>query len=128
MLFWVFMFIMDLLIPLTMIFFGARFEKNAPNEINAAFGYRTTMSMKNKETWQFAHEYIGKLWKICGWLVLLISVLVMFFSFGKDIIVVSIIGGLICIIQIVIMICTMIPTEIALKKNFDEYGNRLSSI
>ena len=124
MLFWAFMLIADLLVPLTMIFFGARFEKNAPKEINAAFGYRTTMSMKNKETWQFAHEYIGKLWKICGWLVLLISVVVMFFSCRKDIIVVSIIGGLICIIQIVIMICTIIPTEIALKKNFDEDGNR----
>ncbi len=124
MLFWAFMLIADLLVPLTMVFFGARFEKNAPKEINAAFGYRTTMSMKNKETWQFAHEYIGKLWKVCGWLVLLISVVVMFFSCGKDIIVVSIIGGLICIIQTVIMICTMISTEIALKKNFDEYGNR----
>ncbi len=118
------MLIVDLLVPLTMIFFGTRFEKNAPKEINATFGYRTTMSMKNKETWQFAHEYIGKLWKICGWLVLLISVVVMFFLYGKGIVVVSMIGGLICIIQIVIMICTMIPTEIALKKNFDEYGNR----
>ena len=124
MLFWAFMLITDLLVPLTMIYFGARFEKNAPKEINAAFGYRTTMSMKNKETWQFAHEYIGKLWKICGRLVLLVSVVVMFFSYGKDIIAVSIIGGLVCLIQIVIMICTMIPTETALKKNFDEYGNR----
>lgn len=124
MLFWTFMLIADLLVPLTMIFFGTRFEKNAPKEINTAFGYRTTMSMKNKETWQFAHEYIGKLWKICGWLVLLISVVVMFFSCGKDIIVVSMMGGIVCIVQIVIMICTMIPTEMALKKNFDEYGNR----
>jgi len=107
-----------------MLFFGARFEKNAPKEINTTFGYRTSMSMKNQETWQFAHKYIGRLWKICGWLILLISVLVMFFVCGKDFIVVSIIGGIVCAIQIVIMICTMIPTEITLKKNFDEYGNR----
>ena len=124
MLFWAFLLIADLLVPLTMIFFGTRFEKNAPTEINAAFGYRTTMSMKNRDTWQFAHKYIGRLWKICGWLVLLISVVVMFFSYGKDIIGVSIIGGIVCITQIVIMLCTMIPTEIALKKNFDEQGNR----
>lgn len=82
------------------------------------------MSMKNQETWQFAHKYIGRLWKICGWLILLISVLVMLFVCGKDIIVVSIIGGIVCAVQIVIMICTMIPAEIALKKNFDKYGNR----
>ncbi len=124
MMFWAFMIIMDLLVPLTMIFFGSRFEKNAPKEINAAFGYRTTMSMKNKETWQFAHKYIGRIWKICGWLILLISVSVMFSARRKDIIGVSKIGGLFCVIQIIIIICTMIPTEIALKKNFDKYGNR----
>ncbi len=124
MLFWVFMFLVDLLVPLTMIFFGSRFEKNAPKEINTVFGYRTAMSMKNQETWQFAHQYIGRLWKICGLLVLLISVAVMFSVRGKDIVAVSTIGGLFCVIQIIVMICTMIPTEIALKKNFDEYGNR----
>ncbi len=124
MMFWAFMSIMDLLIPLTMIFFGSRFEKNAPKEIDAAFGYRTAMSMKNRETWQFAHEYIGRIWKICGWLVLLISVAGMFSVRGKDIIVVSKIGGLLCAVQMIVMICTIIPTEMALKRNFDEYGNR----
>lgn len=124
MMFWAFMFIADLLVPLTMIFFGTRFEKNAPGEINVAFGYRTAMSMKNKETWRFAHEYIGRLWKICGWLVLLISVAVMFSVRGKGIIVMSTSGGLFCVIQIIMMICTMIPTEIALRKNFDKDGNR----
>ena len=83
--FWTFMLVMDLLVPLTMIYFGLRFEKNAPKEINATFGYRTTMSMKNQETWKFAHKYAGKLWKVCGWLVLLISVVVMFFALGKEI-------------------------------------------
>ena len=43
---------------------------------------------------------------------------------GKDIIIVSIIGGVVCAIQIVVMICTLISTEIALKKNFDKNGNR----
>jgi len=124
MLFWAFMLIADLLVPLTMIFFGARFEKNAPKEISAAFGYRTAMSMKNEETWRSAHRYIGKLWKRCGWLILPLSVAVMLFSCGKDMIAVSMTGALICIIQIVVMIGTMIPTETALKKDFDGYGNR----
>lgn len=122
--FWVFMLIMDLLVPLTMIFFGFRYEKNAPKEINSTSGYRTTMSMKNRETWEFAHKYVGKLWKVCGWILLLVSVVAMFFALGKDIIVVSIIGGIVCAVQIVVMICTMIPTEIALKKTFDRNGNR----
>ena len=29
-------------------------------QINDAFGYRTTRSMKNQETWRFAHQYSGK--------------------------------------------------------------------
>lgn len=122
--FWMFMMVMNLLAPLIMIYFGLRFEKNAPKEINTTFGYRTTMSMKNQEMWKFAHKYIGKLWKVWGWLLLLISVTVMLFVLGKDIVVVSIIGGVICVIQIVVMICTIIPTEMALKKNFDQNGNR----
>jgi len=124
MLFWAFMFMMDLLIPLTMIYFGSRFEKNAPKEINSSFGYRTTMSMKNKETWKFAHEYIGRLWKICGWFLLLISAVIMFSVLGKDTIDVSMIGGGICFIQIMMVICTIIPTERALKKNFNKDGIR----
>ena len=45
--FWTFMLVMDLLVPLTMIYFGLRFEKNAPKEINATFGYRTTIDRKS---------------------------------------------------------------------------------
>ena len=43
------MLIMDLLIRVTMIGFGRYFMKNAPKEINAVFGYRISMSMKNKD-------------------------------------------------------------------------------
>ena len=64
--FWIFMVIMDLLVPLTMIGFGRYFLKQAPGTINWVFGYRTEMSMKNKDTWEFAHKYIGKLWYIKG--------------------------------------------------------------
>ncbi len=124
MLFWVFMLIMDLLAPLLMIYFGSRFEKNAPKNINPTYGYRTAMSMKNQETWEFAHGYIGRLWRVCGWLALLISVAVMLLMLGKDITRVSVTGGAICVMQIAIMLSTIIPTEIALKNNFDKSGKR----
>lgn len=48
--FWIFMLIMDLLIPFTMIGFGKMFLKKAPDQINYVFGYRTSMSMKNQDT------------------------------------------------------------------------------
>ena len=73
--FWIFVLIMVLLIPSVMIGFGRYFMKKAPNEINAMFGYRTSMSMKNKETWDFAHQYCGKIWYICGLITLPITII-----------------------------------------------------
>ena len=54
--FWIFMLIMDLLLPFTMIGFGRYFMKKAPKEINSVFGYRTSMSMKNKDTWELCAQ------------------------------------------------------------------------
>lgn len=42
--FWIFMLIMDLLIPFTMIGFGKMFLKKAPDQINYVFGYRTSVN------------------------------------------------------------------------------------
>ena len=53
--------ILNLIIPFLMIIFGKLFIKNIPKEINGLFGYRTPMSVKNKDTWEFAHYYCGKL-------------------------------------------------------------------
>lgn len=74
--FWIFMMIMSLLIPITMIGFGSHFIKNAPKDINYLFGYRTGMSMKNKDTWEYAHHYSGKIWRITGWVTLIISIII----------------------------------------------------
>lgn len=122
--FWIFMMVMDLLIPLTMIGFGKYFSERAPKEINEGFGYRTSMSMKNKDTWEFAHHYCGKLWLVIGYIILVISVMTMFFVIGKGKNVIGIFGGILCGVQLVFLIGSIFPTERALKKNFDEYGNR----
>ena len=58
--FWIFMLVMDLLIPVTMVFIGKRFQKKPPKEINGIYGYRTAMSMKNKETWRSEERRVGK--------------------------------------------------------------------
>ena len=82
--FWIFMVIVDLLIPFTMIGFGWYFRKQAPGAINWVFGYRTEMSMKNKDTWEFAHNYIGKLWYRIGLIMLPLTVIPMLFVLGRD--------------------------------------------
>ena len=122
--FWVFMMVMDLLIPFTMIGFGRYFVKNPPKEINKFFGYRTIMSMKNKETWEFAHHYFGRLWITIGCIMLIPSFIAMLFVVEKDISAIGTFGGILCGAQLVFLICSIFPTEIALKNNFDEHGNR----
>ena len=122
--FWVFMLIMDLLIPVTMIVFGWKFLKKPPKEINPAFGYRTAMSMKNKDTWDYAHHYIGSQWVLIGWILLIISVVLMLFFIGKDDDAVGLIGGCLEAAQIIPMIGTVMATERELKRVFDEEGKR----
>lgn len=122
--FWIFMLMMDLLIPLTMISFGRYFMAAAPKEINSAFGYRTSMSMKNQDTWKFAHRYCGKLWFISGLVLLPLSVAALFLTLGKGTNVIGSTGAAICLMQLIPLVGSVISTEIALKKTFDENGNR----
>ncbi len=122
--FWLFMLLMDLLVPAVMVVFGLRFLKNPPKEINPVYGYRTAMSMKNRDTWTFAHRHIGKLWRTLGLAMLPLSALAMLFVWGKDISTVSLFGGVVCAVQIVIVLCSLFPTELALKRTFDDRGSR----
>ena len=122
--FWIFMFVMDLLIPFTMIGFGALFTKNVPKNINMVFGYRSSMSMKNRDTWEFAHKFCGRIWYVCGLGLLAVAAIAMLFVIGKDIDLVGTVGGVVCMAELVPLVGSIVPTEIALRKNFDKLGNR----
>jgi len=122
--FWIFMLVCDLLIPFTMIYFGRRFRSNPPDRINGIYGYRTKRSMKNMDTWKFAHDYCGKLWQKAGWIMLAVSVILLLLCCGKEILTVSKLGLILCMFQCVVLVVTIIPVERALKRNFDEYGRR----
>lgn len=120
--FWIYMFFMVLTIPAIMIIFGRIFMKKAPEKINWAFGYRTRRSMMNKDTWAFAHKYIGRLWWICGLVLLPLSVIPMLLLLGKDKDMVGSVGAAITMVQMIPLVGTIFPTERALKKNFDDNG------
>lgn len=122
--FWIFMFSMNLLIPFTMLGIGWAFIKGACKEINGIVGYRTTMSMKNQETWDFAHQYCGKLWFRIGWIVLAVSVIAMLPLIGKSEDAVGWGGGIICMVQMVALLAPIFPTERALARTFDKDGKR----
>ncbi|MCI9074241.1 MAG: SdpI family protein [Dorea sp.] len=122
--FWLFMFIMDLICPLSMIGFGKLFMNSVPKNINSVFGYRTRMSSINHDTWEFAHKYSGKILYISGLVSLVPSIIVMIFLFGKSRDVIGNTGAAVEAVQIVLIVSVIFPTEIALRKKFDRDGNR----
>ena len=124
MVFWWIMFICGLIAPAIMIIAGWLMWKHCPKEINNWIGYRTRRSMKSEDAWKFAHEYCGRLWWILGWaaclplgLAIIPFVICSYFTIG-------IAAAIIIGVQVLILTATMIPTEIALKKNFNADGTR----
>ena len=120
--FWLFMLVMDLLIPCIMIVFGMLFLRGVPRQINGFFGYRSGMSMKNQETWDFAHRYCGRLWVRSGWMLLPLSVIPLLFVLGRGKETIAVIGLVVCLVQMVPLIGSVFRTETALEKAFDQSG------
>lgn len=122
--YWLFMLAVSLLMPLTMIIFGRHFMHNPPKDINSSYGYRTSMSMKSRETWDFAHRYFGRLWFILGLILLPLSLAAMLFLLGKGVGAIGNASLVIMGVQLVFLVVPIFPTEAALKKNFDQFGFR----
>ncbi|MBR5075423.1 MAG: SdpI family protein [Bacteroidales bacterium] len=113
---WYFMLILVLLMPLFMIGFGRVFMTNPPKYINSSFGYRTKRSMRNQDTWAFAHKHFGKTWFVCGLVLIPVSLVPLFLVMGKEADIVRTTGFIILGIQLVLMLAAILPTETALKK------------
>ena len=122
--FWIFMFLCNLLIPLFLAGFGRVMLKHPPKEINNFFGYRTAMSRKNRDTWDFAHALCGKIWWKAGWLLLVPSIFIQLPFMHSDEDTVSLVSLLLCIVQCAVLIGSIYPVERALKKTFHPDGTR----
>lgn len=121
----VFIFVCSTFMPVLMIVFGFILWKHHPEKINYFFGFRTSRSMLSLDTWKFANEYGGKLWFIWGWIALVPTVFV-FLPFFKTMEgEASLIPILVIVLQAVIMMASVIPVNIALKKKFDDEGKPL---
>ena len=123
--FWLFCTVCALLCPLMMLIFGWRFLAKPPKKINGFYGYRTTRSMKNQQTWDYAHQVCGKLWFRAGAVMLSLSLLAMLPLLGRGIEGQSIWLIVVVGVQIVVMLATLFPVERALKRKFDKYGRRI---
>lgn len=123
--FWVFMAVVSLFIPIIMVIFGKSFLKAAPKEINGIYGYRTAMSMKNQDTWEFAHKHFEKVWFYAGLILLPLNIIPLLFVIDKGTDLIGTVGTVVCMVDIFVMLLSIIPTERSLKKNFDSDGNRI---
>ena len=121
---WWFWLICDLFIPLVMIVVGRMTWKHCPKNINSLIGYRTTRSMKNMDTWKFAHEYCGKLWWKLGWLIMILTALMYIPLYQGNDNMIGIAGVVLITIQCTVLIISIYPTEKALKGHFNDDGTR----
>ncbi|MBQ3973944.1 MAG: SdpI family protein [Lachnospiraceae bacterium] len=116
--------IMTMLIPLIMVVCGWLFMHGIPKDRNSLFGYRTAMSVKNDDTWRFAHEYCGRLWLIIGLVLFAVTTVFMVLSMNMDPERVAFISGILMMIYVVPLLATVAATESAMKKTFDTRGKR----
>ncbi|HNZ65978.1 MAG: SdpI family protein [Planctomycetes bacterium] len=121
---WTFTFFKVMLIPIISMVGGLFGIYIPPIEINSMFGYRSLMSKKSQETWDFAQQHSGKLFWILGKYLFILSPLPILCVCWCDKNIVEIVESSILLCQVLVMLFSIILTEIALKKNFDKNGNR----
>ena len=117
-----FLLVCSLLVPISMIVFGKRWEKKPPADRNGLSGYRSTMSRLNQDTWSYAHKLWGKINFTSGIALAVLSFA--FIVYIKDWSDFETWIVYLVFIQIAIMALTIIPTEIKLNKTFTKKGGR----
>jgi len=111
----------DVFLPIILIVFGILALAVIPRRPNWFVGYRTSRACKNQETWVFAHRHFGRQ-------LIIFSLVFVILSIERTLLRSAdasslLIGGII-VAQVVAILLALIPTEIALRKEFDKNGNR----
>ncbi|CDZ23227.1 hypothetical protein CCDG5_0077 [[Clostridium] cellulosi] len=122
--YWILSLIANTIIPIIITIAGFILVKRAPKKINGLVGYRTTMSMKNNDTWVFANHYFGKICTITGPVMFFLSLAATIFIYGKSDVTILYVTLAVVIIETLVLIASIVPTEKALKKTFDNDGRR----
>ncbi len=120
--FWWGMFGCSLLTPLIMLAAGRAMWRHCPKQINSGIGYRTRRSMKNLDTWRFAHTYCGRLWWKWGWFMLLPAALIQLPFIHRDAGTIGNVCGALITIQCGMLLISVWLTERALKRTFPGDG------
>lgn len=126
---WILMLLCNLILPLVFIGMGYKFTKDPPKTIDPMYGYRTVMSMKNQDTWEFAQEQYGRICYKIGWALLPVTALFLFLMWMLRVPVESMDYcfwqvGFVLLEAVAVVIANYVPVERALKKEFDKSGVR----
>lgn len=111
-------------IPLLLIVIGKIYEKYPSKEPNIVIGFRTKLSMMNKETWDYAQRLFPKVWISLGRTLLPLSLIILFLLYSED---KDYTGNLVLIlmlVQVVLMLGSILYVNLKLKKAFNSDGSR----
>lgn len=122
---WFLMLGCNLLLPAIMLIGGKLFLTHTPKKINNWVGYRTERSMKNGDTWRFAHLCAGRFWWKWGLVLLPVATVPMLFLLGQAEELTAAIGCVLMGLQMIPLLAVIPHTEKALRAAFDRDGNRL---
>ena len=117
-------FIVNLIIPAVMLFGGYMMKTCPPRSISRWVGFRTALSMKNTDTWAFAHACCGRVWWKAGWISLVLSMLVQlpFAKAGEETL--ETLALVMVLAQSFMLLGTVVYVQRELKLMFDERGRR----
>lgn len=124
--YWFFLLLVCLLCPIIMIYLGSILKQGEQNEISETYGYRTSLAMKNFDTWQFSQQVLGKLYYRFGWILFFLSTGLMYWiqTTTSNIEYITMFALAIILSQLLVMMIQIIVTGFQLRKNFDEEGRR----
>lgn len=118
----VFMAFAVFLIPGIMVFFGRVMADHPPKTINAAYGYRTTMSMKNQDTWDYGQAACAKRWRRWGRVLALITLVVLIVALRRPTF--ADVLGIYTAFETAFLLASVAATEMDLRRTFDREGRR----
>lgn len=107
------------IIPFMILLIGYLMYKYPHKKINFLVGYRTFSSMKNKEMWDFAHEYCGKVWMILGLMMIIFSSILYFLVWLKVIAFTENIVSGIVLGEVGMLLLSIFIVENKLRKNIN---------
>lgn len=111
-------------IPLLLIVIGKIFDKYPIKEPNIAIGFRTKLSMMNKETWDYAQRLFPKAWISLGRIMLPLSLIILFLLYSED---KDYTGNLVLILMLVqeaLLLGSIFYIDLKLKNIFNSDGSR----